>query len=140
MTVGANSYVNNTTSVSISNNFALEVTQDISTCATIAQGATVNVYFTEITEQGLIVCLNRILQPEGENQPSVVTCSFSFWNDDASVGSPSSSGSIAATVSPVVQALAALGIDVFIISQDNGSNDGVGGGSTHVNYPGSDRG
>ena len=78
------------------------------------------------------------LQPEGENQPSVVTCSFSFWNDDASVGSPSSSGSIAATVSPVVQALAALGIDVFIISQDNGSNDGVGGGSTHVNYPGSD--
>jgi len=138
MTVRTNSYVNNTTSVSISNNFALEVTQDISTCATIAQGATVNVYFTEITEQGLIVCLNRILQPEGENQPSVVTCSFSFWNDDASVGSPSSSGSIAATVSPVVQALAALGIDVFIISQDNGSNDGVGGGSTHVNYPGSD--
>src|ERR1700722_7188022 len=138
LTVGTNSYVNNTTSVSISNNFALEVTQDISTCATIAQGATVNVYFTEITEQGLIVCLNRILQPEGETQPSVVTCSFYFWADDASVGSPSSSGSIAATVSPLFQALAAQGIDVFIISQDNGSNDGVGGGGTHVEYPGSD--
>ena len=109
MTVGTNSYVNNTTSVSISNKFALEVTQDISTCATIAQGATVNVYFTEGTEQGLIVCPNRILQPEGENQPSVVTCSFSFWSDDASVGSPSSSGSIAATVSPLFQALAAQG-------------------------------
>jgi hypothetical protein len=138
LTVGANSYVNNTTSVSTANGFAMEVTQDISTCATTAQGATVNVYFTEITEQGLIVCLNRILQPEGENQPSVVTCSFSFWADDASVGSPSSSGSIAATVSPLFQALAAQGINVFIISQDKGSNDGVGGGSTHVNYPGSD--
>lgn len=138
LTVGANSYVNNTGAVSISNGFALEVTQDISTCATIAQGATVNVYFTEITEQGLIVGLNRILQPEGEKQPSVVTCSFSFWADDASIGSPGSSGSIAATVSPLFQALAALGISVFIISQDKGSNDGVGGGSTHVNYPGSD--
>ena len=138
LTVGANSYVNNTTSVSISNNFALEVTQDISTSATIAQGATVNVYFTEITEQGLIVCLNRILQPEGEKQPSVVTCSFNFWGGDESVGSPSTSGSIAATVSPLFQALAALGINVFIISQDKGSNDGVGGGGTHVNYPGSD--
>jgi Pro-kumamolisin, activation domain len=138
LTVGANSYVNNTASVSISNNFALEVTQDISTCSTIAQGATVNVYFTEITEQGLIVCLNRILQPEGEKQPSVVTCSFNFWGGDEAIGSPSSSGSIAATVSPLFQGLAALGIDVFIISQDKGSNDGVSGGSTHVNYPGSD--
>ena len=136
--VGANSYVNNTTSVSISNNFALEVTQDISTCATIAQGATVNVYFTEITEQGLIVCLNRILQPEGETQPSVVTCSFYFWGGDESVGSPGTPGSIAATISPLFQALAALGINVFIISMDLGSNDGVGGGGTHVNYPGSD--
>ena len=138
MVVGAYSYVNNTTSVSISNGFAMEVTQDISTCATIAQGATVNVYFTEITEQGLVVCLNRILQPEGENQPSVVTCSFNFWGGDESIGSPSTSGSIAATVSPLFQALAALGINVFIISQDRGSNDGIKDGSTHVNYPGSD--
>lgn len=138
LTVGANPYSNNTSLVSISNNFALEVTQDISTSSTIAQGATVNVYFTEITEQGLVVCLNRILQPEGENQPSVVTCSFSFWAGDEAIGSPSTSGSIAATVSPLFQALAALGINVFIISQDNGSNDGITGGSTHVNYPGSD--
>ena len=138
LTVGTNSYVNNTASVSMSNQFAQEVTQDISTCSTIAQGATVNVYFTEITEQGLIVCLNRILQPEGEKQPSVVTCSFSFWAGDEAIGSPSTSGSIAAMVSSLFQALAAQGIDVFIISQDKGSNDGIGDGSTHVNYPGSD--
>ncbi|OUL74057.1 S53 family peptidase [Paraburkholderia hospita] len=138
LTVGANSYVNNTASVSASNGFAMEVTQDISTCSTIAQGATVNVYFTEITEQGLIVCLNRILQPEGEKQPSVVTCSFNFWGGDEAIGSPNTSGSIAAIVSPLFQALAALGINVFIISQDRGSNDGITDGKTHVNYPGSD--
>jgi len=136
--VGTNTYINNTSAVSISNNFALEVTQDISTSSTIAQGATVNVYFTELTEQGLVVCVNRILQPEGESQPSVVTCSFNFWGGDEAIGSPTTPGSIAATVSPLFQALAALGISVFIISQDKGSNDGITGGKTHVNYPGSD--
>jgi kumamolisin len=64
LSVGANSYVNNTTSVSIANNFALEVTQDISTCSTIAQGATVNVYFTEITEQGLTSGVTSLLMDE----------------------------------------------------------------------------
>jgi hypothetical protein len=138
LTVGANSYVNNTASVTSSSNFALEVTQDICTCSTVAQGATVNVYFTELTEQGLVVCLNRILQPEGEKQPSVVTCSFYFWPDDASVGSPSTSGSVSAVVSPLFQALALLGVNVFVIAGDLGSNDAVSGGATHVNYPGSD--
>jgi hypothetical protein len=138
LTVGTNAYTNNTGSVTSSNNFALEVTQDISTSSTIAQGATVNVYFTELTEQGLIVCLNRILLPEGEIQPTVVTCSFNFYGSDSSIGSVSSPGSPAAVMSTLFQQLAALGINVFIISQDKGSNDGITDGSTHVNYPGSD--
>ncbi|MBV8586382.1 MAG: hypothetical protein JO308_08860, partial [Verrucomicrobia bacterium] len=124
LTVGTNVYVNNTGSVSISNGFALEVTQDISTSSTIAQGATVNVYFTEITEQGLVVCLNRILLPEGEAQPTIVTCSFNFFGSDGSIGSASDSGSAAAIMSAQFQQLAAVGINVFIISQDKGSNDG----------------
>ncbi len=138
LTVGTNTYVNNTGSVSISNNFALEVTQDISTCSTIAQGATINVYFTEITEQGLVVCLGRILLPGSEKQPTVVTCSFNFYGSDSSIGAVSTHGSPAAVMSGLFQQLAALGINVFIISQDKGSNDGIADGSTHVNYPGSD--
>jgi kumamolisin len=136
--VGRNTYSNNTSSVSISNSFALEVTQDISTSATIAQGATVNVYFTELTEQGLVACLNRILQPEGERQPTVVTCSFNFYAADGSIGSPSNPGSVAAVVSGLFHELAVQGINAFMISQDRGSNDGDTDGQTHVNYPGSD--
>ena len=140
LTVGTNTYSNNTTAVTISNNFALEVTQDISTCATIAQGATINVYFTELTEQGLLVCLNRILLPEGEKQPTVVTCSFYFFgsDDSNSIGSLSNTGSAANQISTLFQQLALLGISVFVIAGDFGSDDNVKDGATHVNYPGSD--
>lgn len=140
LTVGTNIYSNNTTAVNISNVWALEATQDISTCATIAQGATINVYFTELTEQGLLVCLNRILLPEGEKQPTVVTCSYSFFgsDDSNSIGLISNTGSAAHQISTVFQQLALLGISVFVLAQDYGSDDNVKNGTTHVNYPGSD--
>jgi hypothetical protein len=149
LTVGTNTYSNSTTTVQnitsgtlgdTASGFAMEVTQDISTAATIAQGAAVNVYFTEITEQGLLVCLNRILLPEGEAQPTVVTCSFNFFGTDASssIGDVSNTGSAAFQMSSLFQQLAAVGVGVFIIAQDKGSNDGDKDGKTHVNYPGSD--
>jgi hypothetical protein len=155
LTVGTNTYSNSTTTVqgitsadlnssstSVQNQigFSMEVTQDISTSATIAQGAAVNVYFTEITEQGLLVCLNRILLPEGESQPTVVTCSFNFFGTDStsSIGDVSDTGSAAFQMSSLFQQLALSGVGVFIIAQDRGSNDGDTDGNTHVNYPGSD--
>jgi hypothetical protein len=149
LTVGTNTYSNSTATVqgitsatlgSTAASFSLEITQDISTAATIAQGAAINVYFTEITEQGLLVCLNRILLPEGEAQPTVVTCSFNFWasDDTGSIGDVSDSGSAAHQMSALFQSLALVGVGVFIIAQDIGSNDGDTDGGTHVNYPGSD--
>ncbi len=149
LTVGTNTYSNSTATVqaitsltlgSTATGFAMEVTQDISTAATIAQGAAINVYFTEITEQGLLVCLNRILLPEGESQPTVVTCSFNFWGSDETgqIGDVSDSGSAAHQMSALFQALALVGVGVFIISQDRGSNDGDTDGNAHVCYPGSD--
>lgn len=140
LTVGSNTYSNATGSVTSSNSFAQEVTQDISTAATIAQGAAVNVYFTEITEQGLLVCLNRILLPEGESQPTVVTCSFNFWASDeiGSIGDVSDTGSAAHQMSALFQSLAAVGVGLFMIAQDFGSNDADTDGNAHVAYPGSD--
>jgi Pro-kumamolisin, activation domain len=149
LTVGTNTYSNSTATVTAitsstlgdrASGFAMEVTQDISTAATIAQGATVNVYFTEITEQGLLVCLNRILLPESEKQPTVVTCSFNFWGSDDSgqIGNASDSGSAAYQMSELFQALSLVGVGMFMISQDRGSDDGVNDGKAHVCYPGSD--
>ena len=117
LTVGTNTYSNSTATVrgitpanlgAVTNGFVLEVTQDISTVATIVpQGATINVYFTENSEQGLLVFLNRVLQPEGEKQPTIVTSSF--WNhssdDPGSIGSVGSSGSVANVISTLFQQL-----------------------------------
>lgn len=150
LTVGANTYTNETAVVrditranlgSDLYSFILEITQDISTAATIAQGAMVNVYFTELTEQGLLLCLNRILVPEGEKQCGVVTCSFSFFgtDDTTSIGDVSDPGSAAFQMSSLFQQLATVGIAMFMIAQDWGSNNGdPDDGKTHVNYPGSD--
>ncbi len=134
LTVGTNTYSNGGTSGA----FSAEISQDISTTATVAQGTTVNVYFTELSEQGLVVCLNRILLPETENGPTVVTCSFNFFNSDGSIGLSTTPGSTAAVVSALFQELAAVGINVCIISQDSGSDGGDADGNTHVVYPGSD--
>ena len=135
VTVGSNSYSNTPST----NNFSQEVTQDISTSATIAQGCVMNVYFTELSENGLLVVLNRILLPEGsEKQPTVVTCSFNFFGSDAGLGSPTDTSSAAYLMSEQFQQLAVVGVNCFMISQDFGSGGGVNDGNPHVVYPGSD--
>ena len=159
LTVGTKTFSNSTTTVqgitSTTNlnafpfSFIIELTQDISTSATIAQGATVNVYFTQASEQGWLVFLNRVLLPQGEKQPTVVTCSFTIYQGDDSsyIGSLSSSGSAASLMTAAFQALAAQGINVFIAIGDWGADNwwSLGGtsptapdGSSHVMYPGTD--
>jgi len=138
------------------NGAMLELTQDISTSSTIAQGATVNVYFNDGSEQGWLVFLNRVLQPEGENAPSVVTVSFVYVLGDEADGSPpsypgvgvlSDSGSIVSLMTSLFQELAAVGVDVFIALGDWGADNwfllgqtppSAPDGNSHVMYPGSD--
>jgi hypothetical protein len=158
LTVGATTYSNNTslvqeiTSANVGQSqFAgvLELTQDISTSTTIAQGAAVNVYFTEGSEQGFLVLLNRILQPETEQQPTVVTCSWLVWmGDDSSyIGKLSDSASTVSVITQLFQQLAALGINMFFCQGDWGADDWwtlptnsptVPDGKSHVSYPASD--
>jgi kumamolisin len=62
----------------------IEITQDISIAATVAQGVNINVYFTEQTEQGWLVFLNRILLPPvGETQPNVISSSWYITPSDS---------------------------------------------------------
>jgi hypothetical protein len=53
-----------------------------------------------VAEQGWLVFLNRVLQPESEPQPTVVTCSFTIYmGDDSSYnGSLSDPGSVASEI------------------------------------------
>jgi hypothetical protein len=147
LTVGSTTFTNNASSVqaitsatpnatlnAVPDSYILELTQDVSTSSTIAQGCTVNVYFTTDSEQGWQVFLNRILQPQTEAQPTVVTASFVLAFEDSSIGSPTDTGSTAGVLSPLFQALAAQGIDVFIALGDWGADNRQTDGNIHVGY------
>ena len=148
LVVGSNTFSNNTANVSAitassslstyPNNYIIETTQDICTAATVAQGANINVYFTEDSEHGWMVFLNRVLLPQGEAQPTVLSLSYFMTAKDDSIGSYSDSGSTAYQMSALFQSLAAVGINVFSASGDWGSDYGVTDGNKHVGYPGSD--
>jgi kumamolisin len=60
LTIGSRHYGNDPS------NPTLELTQDILASSTIAQGCTINVYFSDITEQGWAIFLYRVMFPEGK--------------------------------------------------------------------------
>jgi hypothetical protein len=158
LTISGETFINSASLVTSSNNAAFELTQDVSTSATIAQGATVNVYFNDGSEQGWLVFLNRVLLPEGENGPSVVTVSFTLeaGDDSSFIGDLTtdpltSSSSLVDWMTRQFQSLAAVGVDVFIALGDWGADDwwpldsfppnpptAPPDALAHVMYPGSD--
>ena len=124
-----------------------ETTQDICISATVAQGATIAVYFTTGTELGWWDLITRVVTPNagdlpaGVAPPSVLSSSVYVSNGDdaASLGSP-----IGATVAWVeafteaFQDAAVQGVTVCIASGDTGSDSKIGDTYAHVQYPGSD--
>ncbi|MGA7338975.1 MAG: protease pro-enzyme activation domain-containing protein [Terracidiphilus sp.] len=135
LTVGATTYKNDPSQVTGITNLAsanraiLELTQDISTSATLAQGATVNVYFTEASEQGYLAFMNRVLLPENEKQPTVLSLSFGAYLGDAAKGGSEMSrigphcepGSLSYLIDELFRQVALLGISVFIAVGDWGA-------------------
>ncbi len=97
-----------------------------------------NVYFTADSEQGWVAFLSRVLQPQGEPQPTVLTSSFPLTNDDSTIGDPTSSGSTAGAMGALFQALGAIGIQLFSAVGDWGSDDKIDDGGLHVGYPHTD--
>jgi kumamolisin len=149
LTVDGTTYTNNPASVktlglpltsALAQN-CTELTQDISTSSTLMQGGTINVYFTENTEQGWAAFLSRAIIPNpGDHAPSVLTASWllSFGDDSGSIGDPTSSGSTAQVLSNYFQLAALAGITVFIALGDWGADDQVTDTKCHTSYPSSD--
>jgi len=115
-----------------------ETTQDIETSATIGLGCTVNVYTLSGNEAGWALFLNRVLFPQTENQPTIITTSFYITNDDSTMGDPSLSGSSANVLSTLFQQCAAVGINVITSAGDSGAQDGVATAGDYVQYPASE--
>jgi hypothetical protein len=136
LTVDGTTYKNDKTKVTSPSNADYEITQDIETAATVAQGTTIAVYCGVSNEDGWLAFLKAALFPAaGAPAPSVLSSSWfiSARDDSGSVGS-----GVQDTLSATFAKAAPLGVTIFIALGDSGSDSGVGDGKCHVQYPGSD--
>jgi kumamolisin len=117
-----------------------ETLQDILISSSVAQGATIVVYFVATSglgdAQAWLNLLNRLIVPDaGETAPAVMTSSyFVAQSDDGTAVSTSN----LTLISSKFQELAFRGITFFAAAGDSGSDSGVGDTKVHVQYPGSD--
>ncbi|HZP25295.1 MAG TPA: S53 family peptidase [Terriglobales bacterium] len=106
-----------------------EVGLDIEVCGAIAPGAKIAVYFAPNTDAGFLDAINQAVM-DTVNKPSVISISW---------GGPESSWTAQSLQSynSALQSAAAMGVSVCVACGDNGSDDGVGDGQDHVDFPAS---
>ena len=106
-----------------------EVMLDVEVAGAVAPGARIAVYFTPNTDAGFLDAITTAIH-DRVNKPSVISISW---------GGPESSWTPQAmqAMDQAFQAAAAMGITVCVASGDDGSSDGVGDGSDHVDFPAS---
>ncbi len=142
VTVGATTYGNDPALVTNHPTGAVgECVVDVSIAAAVAQGANVNVYFTDSTEAGWEAFLDRaILPPAGDDPPSVLTASwlFEFEDDPAAIGGHATPGTPAHIFTHRLRRAATRGITVFMAIGDWGSADLVSDGKCHLAFPNGD--
>jgi len=108
-----------------------EVMLDIEVVAGACPKATIAVYFSQFTEQGWVDILDRAIH-DTVNQPSVLSISWGDAEDHASWTSQAIT-----QVNQALQEAALAGITVCVASGDDGSDDQVGDGHAHVDFPAS---
>lgn len=106
-----------------------EVMLDIEVAGAIAPGANIVVYFAPNTDAGFLDAITSAIH-DTKNKPSVISIS---WGGAESSWTPQSM----TAYDQAFQAAAAMGITVCAASGDDGSNDGVGDGADHVDFPAS---
>ncbi|MEZ2346657.1 protease pro-enzyme activation domain-containing protein [Terriglobus sp. RCC_193] len=106
-----------------------EVMLDIEVAAAVAPGAKIAVYFAPNTDQGFVDAITTAVH-DTKNKPTVISISW---------GGPESSWTTQAltALDTACKAAAAIGITVTVAAGDNGSDDGVGDGGNHVDFPAS---
>jgi len=106
-----------------------EVMLDVEVVGAIAPQARIAVYFAPNTDAGFVDAVTTAIH-DTTNKPSVISISWggpeSTWTAQAKTAMDSA-----------FQAAAALGVTVCVASGDNGSSDGVTGGSDNVDFPAS---
>ena len=112
-----------------------EVALDIEVAGAVAPAAKLVVYFAPFTEQGWVDSLTRAVH-DSVNKPSVISISWGFAEGDPIQGFEWTPQTVQA-VNQALQAAAAMGVTVCVAAGDDGSNDQVGDGHAHVDFPAS---
>jgi kumamolisin len=102
---------------------------DIEVAGSIAPGANIAVYFAPNTDQGFIDAITDAVH-DTARKASVVSISWGGAEDSWTQQSQTA-------MNAAFQDAATLGVTVTVASGDNGSTDGVGDGSLHVDFPAS---
>ncbi|MDB5240741.1 MAG: peptidase [Spirosoma sp.] len=106
-----------------------EVMLDIEVAGAIAPAAKIVVYFAPNTDKGFLDAITTALH-DTQNKPSVISISWGAaeknWTSQALT-----------SFNQAFQAAAALGVTVCAAAGDTGSDDGVGDGLAHVDFPSS---
>jgi hypothetical protein len=110
----------------------VEVALDIDVVASIAVGANIVVYFAPNSDQAFADAVSQAVH-DTTHAPTIISCSWAGSEDNWS-------GSARSSMVTALDDAAALGVTVFFTSGDDGSDDGVGDGSAHIEYPGAEYG
>lgn len=106
-----------------------EVVLDIEVAGAVAHGAKIVVYFAPNTTKGFLDAVNAAVHDTTQDI-SVLSIS---WGAAESAWTPRAMNAL----NGAFQTASLLGISVFCASGDNGSDDGVGDGRAHVDFPAS---
>src|SRR5437016_5382155 len=106
-----------------------EVALDIEVAGSVAQGASIAVYFAPNTDRGFLDALTTAIH-DTTNNPSVISISWggpeNEWTQQAMMA-----------FDAACQDAATLGVTVCTASGDNGATDGATDGQLHVDFPAS---
>jgi kumamolisin len=114
----------------------LEVALDIDVAGSVGQGANIAVYFAPWTEQGWVDAVTTAVH-DTTNAPSVLSISWG-WAENNAAGQVNWTPAAISAVNATFQEAAMMGVTVLAASGDDGSNDQIGDGRAHVDYPASD--
>lgn len=109
-----------------------EVMLDVEVVGGICPAATIVVYFSTFDENGWISALDTAVHDD-DNPVSVISISWGYAEDAQGAWSE---GAIDA-INDTLKAAALLGITVCVAAGDDGSDDQVGDGHAHVDFPSS---
>jgi len=109
-----------------------EVMLDVEVVAGVCPAATIVVYFSSFDESGWVDIVDTAIHDQN-NPLTVISCSWGYAEDASGAWSAGAQ----AAINDSLQAATLLGITVCVAAGDDGSDDQVGDGHAHVDFPSS---